>query len=83
MLCYVRERTSKYSSIVSSLYHIFYSITPSPESLTTDNMAVSQCRQNYHAECEAGVNRQINMELYASYCYQSMVSFIQLSCHTT
>lgn len=35
-------------------------------------MAVSQCRQNYHAESEAGINRQINMELYASYCYQSM-----------
>nr|AXL95451.1 ferritin [Conus ermineus] len=33
---------------------------------------VSQCRQNYHAESEAGVNRQINMELYACYCYQSM-----------
>jgi len=35
-------------------------------------MSVSQCRQNYHSESEAGVNRQINMELYASYCYQSM-----------
>jgi len=35
-------------------------------------MSVSQCRQNYHAESEAGVNRQINMEMYASYCYQSM-----------
>lgn len=35
-------------------------------------MAVSQCRQNYHADCEAGINRQINMELHASYCYQSM-----------
>lgn len=35
-------------------------------------MSVSQCRQNYHAESEAGVNRQVNMELYASYCYQSM-----------
>ncbi|GFO28273.1 ferritin [Plakobranchus ocellatus] len=34
--------------------------------------AVSQCRQNYHADSEAGINRQINMELYASYCYQSM-----------
>jgi len=32
----------------------------------------SQCRQNYHAESEAGVNRQVNMELYASYTYQSM-----------
>jgi len=35
-------------------------------------MAVSQCRQNFHTEVEAGINRQINMELYASYCYQSM-----------
>lgn len=35
-------------------------------------MALSQVRQNYHAESEAGINRQINMELYASYCYQSM-----------
>jgi len=35
-------------------------------------MAVSQPRQNFHAESEAGINRQINMELYASYVYQSM-----------
>jgi len=33
---------------------------------------VSQVRQNYHQECEAGVNKQINMELYASYVYQQM-----------
>ena len=38
-------------------------------------MALSQVRQNYHAEAEAGVNRQINMELYASYCYQSMAFY--------
>lgn len=35
-------------------------------------MSLSQCRQNFHSESEAGINRQINMELYASYCYQSM-----------
>jgi len=35
-------------------------------------MSISQCRQNYHSESEAGINRQINMELYASYTYQSM-----------
>jgi len=35
-------------------------------------MSVSQCRQNYHQDSEAGINRQINMELYASYTYQSM-----------
>lgn len=32
----------------------------------------SQVRQNYHAECEAGINKQINVELHASYVYQSM-----------
>jgi ferritin heavy chain len=29
-------------------------------------------RQNYHADTEAGVNAQINLELTASYVYQSM-----------
>lgn len=33
---------------------------------------MSQVRQNFHAECEAGINKQINLELYASYVYQSM-----------
>jgi len=33
---------------------------------------MSQIRQNYHAECEAGINKQINIELHASYVYQSM-----------
>jgi ferritin len=30
-------------------------------------------RQNFHEESEAAINKQINMELYASYVYQSMV----------
>lgn len=34
----------------------------------------SQVRQNFHADCEEAINRQINMELYASYVYMSMVS---------
>jgi ferritin heavy chain len=33
---------------------------------------MSVVKQNYHAECEAGINKQINLELYASYVYQSM-----------
>jgi len=33
---------------------------------------MSAIRQNYSEVCEAGVNKQINMELYASYVYQSM-----------
>jgi len=38
-------------------------------------MALSQPRQNFHEESEAGINRQINMELYACYCYQSMAYY--------
>jgi len=38
-------------------------------------MAQTQPRQNYHQEAEAGVNKQINLELYASYVYQSMAFF--------
>jgi len=33
---------------------------------------MSSCRQNYHEECEAGVNKQINMELYQSYAFHSI-----------
>ncbi|CAM5150560.1 unnamed protein product [Eretmochelys imbricata] len=32
----------------------------------------SQVCQNFHADCEAAVNRMVNMELYASYVYLSM-----------
>jgi len=40
-------------------------------------MSVSQVRQNYDAECEAGINKQINMELYASYVYLSMAYYFE------
>ncbi|NWX08138.1 FRIH protein, partial [Caloenas nicobarica] len=32
----------------------------------------SQVRQNYHQDCEAAVNQQINLELYAFYVHLSM-----------
>jgi len=38
-------------------------------------MAQSRIRQNFHAENEAEVNKQINMELYASYVYLSMAYY--------
>merc|ERR1711863_34177 len=38
-------------------------------------MAVSKIRQNYHEDCEALINKQINMEFYASYVYLSMSSY--------
>lgn len=33
----------------------------------------SQVRQNYHRDCEAAINRMVNMEMFASYTYTSMV----------
>merc|ERR1712080_553989 len=39
-----------------------------------DEMA-SNIRQNFHEECEALINKQINMEMYASYVYLSMASY--------
>ena len=38
-------------------------------------MSVSQARQNFSSECEVAINEQINMELYASYVYQSMAMY--------
>lgn len=35
----------------------------------------SQVRQNFHEESEAAINRQINMEFYASYVYLSMAYY--------
>lgn len=40
-------------------------------------MAQTQPRQNFHSETEAGINKQINLELYASYCYQSMAFYFE------
>merc|ERR1712130_14645 len=63
----------------SSLLHIqtstFSSTSQTPRTTTTVKMAVSKIRQNYHEECEALINKQINMEFYASYVYLSMSSF--------
>ncbi|KAM6957455.1 ferritin, middle subunit-like [Aplochiton taeniatus] len=35
----------------------------------------SQIRQNYNRDCEAALNRMVNMELYASYTYTSMAFY--------
>merc|ERR1712055_190460 len=44
-------------------------------SRTSNYKMSSQIRQNYHEECEALINKQINMEFYASNVYLSMASF--------
>ncbi|XP_072282361.1 ferritin heavy chain B-like [Pyxicephalus adspersus] len=35
----------------------------------------SQVRQNFNRDCEAAINRMVNLELYASYTYLSMSYF--------
>jgi ferritin heavy chain len=35
----------------------------------------SRCRQNFSSEAEAAINEQINLELTASYVYQSMAAY--------
>merc|ERR1711902_286449 len=54
-----------------------FSFLQLPNSKTNQpvKMAVSKIRQNYHEDCEALINKQINMEFYASYVYLSMSSF--------
>merc|ERR1712203_1330192 len=62
----------------SFLLHIqtsTFSSTSQTPRRTTDKMAVSKIRQNYHEDCEALINKQINMKFYASYVYLSMSSW--------
>merc|ERR1711934_1158994 len=62
----------------SFLLHIqtsTFSSTSQTPRRTTDKMAVSKIRQNYHEDCEALINKQINIEFYASYVYLSMSSY--------
>ena len=40
----------------------------------------SKIRLNFHTESEATINKQINLELHASYVYMAMVSLINLEC---
>ena len=40
-------------------------------------MSLSKVRQNFHSNSEAFINKQINMELYASYVYMSMVRSVE------
>nr|ACD12026.1 hypothetical protein [Isometrus maculatus] len=40
-------------------------------------MAENQVRQNFEKDCEIGINKQINMELYASYVYLSIAYYFE------
>merc|ERR1712142_138247 len=43
--------------------------------LLSEKMAVSKIRTNFHANTEALINKQINMELHASFVYMSMAAY--------
>uniref|UniRef100_A0A8C9M171 Ferritin heavy chain n=1 Tax=Piliocolobus tephrosceles TaxID=591936 RepID=A0A8C9M171_9PRIM len=38
--------------------------------------STSQVRQNYHQDSKAAINRQINLELYASYVCLSIICLL-------
>ena len=42
--------------------------------MASSSAASSKIRQNYNEISEAAVNKQINLELYAAYFYQQLVS---------
>merc|ERR1712243_391543 len=58
-----------------NLSKLFLLPNPHLPNSTKNKMAVSKIRQNYHEDCEALINKQINMEFYASYVYLSMSSW--------
>merc|ERR1712180_79307 len=40
-----------------------------------NKMSMSKVKQNFHSDTESLINKQINMELYASYVYLSMAAY--------
>merc|ERR1712243_518948 len=58
-----------------NLSKLFLLPNPHLPNSTKNKMAVSKIRQNYHEDCEALINKQINMEFYAPYVYLSMSSW--------
>lgn len=53
--------------------HFFYHFFKSKRLNRKEKMS-SNVRQNYADFCEEGVNKQINLEMYAMYTYLSLVS---------
>jgi ferritin heavy chain len=66
-----RDFAFDYRSSERNLFHVEVRLF-FPSTKQQLKMATAQVRQNYHRDCEAGINKQINMELYASYVYLAM-----------
>merc|ERR1711921_46091 len=58
--------------VLSAGTHTYTIVTQLPSTQTTTMSAI---KQNFHLESEAWINKQINMELYASYVYLSMSAY--------
>merc|ERR1712033_157091 len=58
--------------VLSAGTHTYTIVTHLPSTQTTTMSAI---KQNFHLESEAWINKQINMELYASYVYLSMSAY--------
>merc|ERR1712223_697643 len=65
--CIARERSSsgKFCELIR------YTLRRQLETI----MSLSKVKQNFHAETEGLINKQINMELHASYTYLSMAAY--------
>ena len=50
-------------------------ITVGLRNTSQTKMSPANIRQNFHDECEKSLNKQINMEMYASYTYLSLYSY--------
>merc|ERR1712058_169955 len=74
--CYSRAGTSD-TGTLPSIFRVsrFRSFTTFLFFSIILKMSESRIRQNYHQDCEALINKQINMEFYASYVYLSMASY--------
>merc|ERR1712222_66868 len=71
----LREWVPGFSLLQQNQTSTFSSSTSQTPKSTQVRMAMSKIRQNYHEDCEALINKQINMEFYASYVYLSMSSY--------
>merc|ERR1712013_407782 len=61
--------------LLATNFKLLLSQLPNSKTNHPVKMAVSKIRQNYHEDCGALINKQINMEFYASYVYLSMSSY--------
>merc|ERR1711900_153519 len=71
----VRNCLGSISYTTRTYYTIYTSYTTRTYYTTSTRMSQSKVKQNFHSDSEALINKQINMELYASYVYLSMSAY--------